>query len=137
MSPTSIIPIFGTSAIGHPGNAFADTTDALPKVFEILKKHDVTHVDSAQAYGDSEKILGELKAGTDHGFTIDTKWLGGYNFAEGGNSKENVLKDAKASVERLAIPHVDVFYMHSPDFKTPLKEYLPGVNEVYKAGLFK
>lgn len=49
-------------------------------------------------------------------------------------SKEMVIVAAKASLEKLQVQKVGVFYIHPPDFKTPLEDTLVGVNKAYKTG---
>ncbi|KAI8246917.1 hypothetical protein K4K57_006205 [Colletotrichum sp. SAR 10_99] len=48
-----------------------------------------------------------------------------------------MLSSARQSIETLAIPQVDVFYLHAPVLNTPLEETLAGINDAYKAGLFR
>ena len=64
--------IFGGGSIGF-ANVFSEYRDAegAIKALSILKKGGVTLIDTA---GRSEAIIGEIKAGTDLGFTIDAKW---------------------------------------------------------------
>ncbi|KAI9740319.1 MAG: hypothetical protein M1834_004898 [Cirrosporium novae-zelandiae] len=113
-----IKPVFGTSSIGDPKSLWGKSDENILEAFSILKKHGVNKLDSAQAYHGSEQKLGALKARTEHGFAIDTKWPG-------------------ESLEKLQVKWVDIFYIHSPDFKTPLEDTLAGVNEAYKSGIFQ
>merc|ERR1711939_673655 len=78
----------------------------------------VTTIDSAQLYGESEKRLGELKAGDR--FTIDTKWLGGWT--PGSATKEGIITSARESIKKLGVKQVDIFYIHAPDSKTDIEE---------------
>lgn len=111
------------------------------KLLDLLLAKGVKTLDTAQLYGDgaSESTIGELKA-FDKGFTIDTKWIGGWQ-GKSWATKENIIKSTKESYERLGVKkgqhEVDIFYIHSPDLWTPFEETLEGVNEVYKAGGFK
>ncbi|RMD40362.1 hypothetical protein DV735_g4767, partial [Chaetothyriales sp. CBS 134920] len=124
--------VFGTAGVGNypPFN----TTETIQQAFQILEKHNVKNIDTAQLYGNSEKTLGEEKAGSK--FTIDTKWASGFNPAF-SPTKENIIKSAKESLEKLGVSQVDVFYIHAPDKNVPLEDTLAGVNEVYKSGAFK
>ncbi|KAI1608491.1 aldehyde reductase [Exophiala viscosa] len=131
MSSKSLTVVFGTASIGNSEPWTSD--EYVNEAFEILKKHGVKNLDSAQLYGKSEEKLGELKAGDK--FIVDTKWLGG--FTGKWASKENIVNTAKESIKKLGVKQVDIFYIHAPDKETPLEETLEGVNEVYKLGLFK
>jgi len=129
--------IFGGAAFANASNEHGDAEGAI-KACSILKKGGVTLIDTARAYGQSEAILGEIKAGTDLGFTIDTKWApSSFPRVVRPLTKENILSDAKDSIAKLGIKQVDVFYMHGPEKKVSFGEQLEGVNEVYKLGLFK
>lgn len=123
--------VFGTGAVGN--NEPFISEEYLNKIFSTLEAHKVTTLDTAQLYGNSEQRLGELHAGDR--FTIDTKWLGGWN--AGWATKDNIVSSAKESLKKLGVKQVDVFYLHSPDPDTPLEQTLEGVNEVYKTGAFK
>jgi aflatoxin B1 aldehyde reductase len=131
MASQGIKVVFGAAAIGNrePWNS----PEYVNKAFDILLKHGADTLDSAQLYGESEKFLGELKAGDK--FIIDTKWMGGWN--AGWATKDNVVTSGKSSIEKLGVKEVDIFYLHCPDAKTDLEETLAGVQEVYKTGVFK
>ncbi|OAL30855.1 hypothetical protein AYO20_08548 [Fonsecaea nubica] len=131
MAPQGIKVVFGTAAVGNREPWIAE--DYLNKSFSTLLAHGCTVLDTAQLYGESEKRLGEVKAGEK--FTIDTKWQGGWQ--TGWATKENIVNSAKQSIEKLGVKQVDIFYIHSPDAAVPLEETLAGVNEVYKTGVFK
>lgn len=131
MASEGIKVVFGAAPIGNREPWIAE--DYVNKSFETLLKHGCNVLDSAQLYGESEKRIGELKAGEK--FVIDTKWKGGW--MPGGANKDEIVNSAKDSIQKLGVKQVDIFYIHCPDAKTPLEETLAGVNEVYKTGVFK
>jgi len=131
MSSEGIKVVFGAAAIATREPWIAP--DYSEKAFQVLLKHGVNTLDSAQLYGNSEKGIGELNAGDR--FIIDTKWKGGWQ--PGWATKENIVTSAKESIEKLKVKQVDIFYIHCPDAKTDLEETLAGVQEVYKTGVFK
>ena len=100
MSSEGLNVIFGGAAIGN-SEPWIDEA-YLNEAFKILESHGVTTIDSAQLYGESEKRLGELKAGDR--FTIDTKWLGGWT--PGSTTKENIVNSAKESIKKLGVKQV-------------------------------
>jgi len=122
--------VFGGAAV-RAGRGF-NTPEQLAEVFDILEKGDCPTIDTATLYAESEELLGNAGAGKR--FTIDTKHQGG--FVKGYAKKENVIKDAENSKKKLGC-NVDVYYIHAPDYETPLEETLEGINEVYKTGFFK
>jgi aryl-alcohol dehydrogenase-like predicted oxidoreductase len=126
--------VWGSASIGIVP-FFADDNN-IADILKIVKKHGA-RVDTAQAYGNSEAKLGEFKAGTELGLSIDTKWALGFKLGEGPGTREGMLQSAKESIERLAVPQVDIFYIHAYDSTFPLEPMLAGVNDAYNVGLFK
>ena len=127
---TGLQAIFGGGAI-RSDRGF-HSSDLLVQAFQIMKDNNCNTIDTAALYGESEQILGENKAGDK--FVIDTKTRGG--FGEKGATKDFIVSEAKHSKEMLGCD-VDVYYIHGPDYKTPLEDTLAGINEVYKMGFFK
>ena len=122
--------VFGAFSV-QPNFAFGDPK-VTKQLFSLLKEHGVTTLDTAEIYGESESTLGAIDAGAS--FTVDTKSPGGFIK---GRSGADIVSGAKASLKRLHMSQVDVFYMHSPDASIPLEETLEAINEIHKAGLFK
>ncbi|CAD0096552.1 unnamed protein product [Aureobasidium mustum] len=127
MSESGIKTVFGGATVGRAFKTVEDCHD----VFKTLKAFDVETIDTAQLYGESEKILGEAKAGEQ--FIIDTKTPGG--FAPQNNTPDIITKNGHESSKILGA--IDVFYIHSPSQSEPNAEVLSAVNELYKAGVFK
>ncbi|KAK3686807.1 hypothetical protein LTR37_019440 [Vermiconidia calcicola] len=124
-----ITPIFGGAGI-NPGRGMEGE---LPKVFQTLEKGGCNHIDTAALYGESEKLLGEAKAGDK--FILDTKTKGGFG-GNGHANKDNIIEEGNNSKKMLG-SNVDIFYVHAPDPDTPIENTLEGVNEIYKTGFFK
>ena len=137
MSPKGLELVFGAAGLGNEreGNALKEES-AIIEVFGILKKHGVKKLDTAQLYGNSEAVLGRIKAGTENGFVLDTKWIAGWT-GEPWATRDKIVTTAKESLDRLGVKQVDIFYMHSPDTKVPFEESLKGIDEVYRSGAFK
>lgn len=122
--------VFGGATLGS--KPFEDPS-TVKEVFSTLKANGITTIDTAQLYGDSEKTLGEAHAGDS--FTIDTKSFGGFKKGE-ALKPEALSKEAHASLERLQMKKVDIFYIHAPDPTLAPSTYLPTINDLYKEGLF-
>jgi len=131
MSSQGLKVVFGAATLGN--REPWDSPEYAEKAFKIMLDNGCNTLDSAQLYGESEKFIGQVKAGDK--FVIDTKWKGG--FQPGLAAKENIVKTGKESIEKLGVKQVDIFYIHAPDAQTPLEETLSGVNEIYKSGAFK
>jgi len=135
---TNLKLIWGTAFIAAKESFWSDESHLL-EGFSLLKKHNVTTLDTAQLYNGSEEYLGTVGAGTTHDFVIDTKWIGGFtkNKDLAVQTTEHYLNTAKESIKKLGVPQVDIFYIHAPAYHAPIEPILKGVNEAYKAGLFR
>jgi aflatoxin B1 aldehyde reductase len=123
--------IFGGGGI-NPGSAFPDIP-SIKAALKVLQDNGVKNIDTAQLYGESERLLGEANAGDD--FIIDTKCRGGF---DAGNAlKPEVLtKLAHESIEKVKVKKFDIFYIHAPDATISPEVYLPAINDLYKEGIF-
>jgi aryl-alcohol dehydrogenase-like predicted oxidoreductase len=129
--------VLGTASFGdEKGSWWNEFDDHILQAFSLLKKYGHNKLDSAQAYAGSEAKLGSLQAGPHHGLTIDTKWRGGWAREPNANTADNILATAKDSLQKLAVPSVEIFYIHAPIYDHPLEDTLSGVNAAHKAGLF-
>lgn len=132
--PHAIDVIFGGTRIGNRPLFMPDNN--LGDFFDILAKHGVTVIDTAQCYGNSEATLGQIKAGDR--FTIDTKWSPA-SWGESGwgwATTANIIDSGAESIKKLGVA-ARVFYLHKADPKTPIAETLLGVNELFKRGAFQ
>jgi aflatoxin B1 aldehyde reductase len=85
--------------------------------------------------GRGESALGDSGA-TDGRFIIDTKNYGGWRPGQ-SLKRENLIKAATESLERLKTKQVDIYYIHGPDDSIPPSEWVPVIDELHKKGLFK
>ena len=104
----------------------------------------ITHFDLANNYGpepgSAEKNLGkilreELSAYRDE-LIISTK--AGYTMWDGPygdwGSRKYLLASLDASLKRLGLDYVDIFYHHRPDPETPLEETMGALAQAVKSG---
>jgi len=104
----------------------------------------ITHLDLANNYGpppgSAEALLGrwlrdEMAAHRDE-LLISTK--AGYVMGPGpygdGGSRKYLLDSLDASLKRLGLGHVDIFYHHRPDPQTPLDETLGALDFAVRSG---
>ena len=104
----------------------------------------ITHFDNANRYGPpfgwAESVLGnvlhaELAAHRDE-ITISTKAgnpIGDHPYATGG-SRKHLLDAVEASLRRLGVDNVDVFYHHRHDPDTPLDETVSALADIARQG---
>lgn len=106
--------------------------------------HGITHFDLANNYGpeagSAEKNLGlilkENFAGYRDELIISTK--AGYGMWEGpygdGGSRKYLLSSLDASLRRLGLDYVDIFYHHRMDPETPLEETMGALAQAVHSG---
>ena len=105
----------------------------------------ITHFDIANNYGRPEpgsaeknfgKILREDMSAYRDEMIISTK--AGYHMFDGpyGNlgSRKYLLASLDASLKRLGLDYVDIFYHHRPDPDTPLEETMGALDSAVKSG---
>jgi aryl-alcohol dehydrogenase-like predicted oxidoreductase len=126
------------------GNVFGWTIDE-QRSFEVLDAYveaGGNFIDTADMYGrrgaggagESERIIGRWMAarGNREQLVIATKV--GMSADAPGLSRENIRRGIEASLERLGIERVDLYYAHRDDPDTPLEQTLAAFGELIEEG---
>ena len=101
----------------------------------------VTHVDTADVYGTgrSEELVGKAIEGRRDEVVLATK--GGILFGEYGSGINNdpaYLRGAlERSLKRLNVDHVDLYYIHRHDGKTPTEDAFGALMDFKREGLIR
>ena len=100
----------------------------------------VTFLDTADMYGPftNERLVGQAIEGRRDEVVLATKF-GNVRDEQGTNlgidgSPEYVHKACDASLQRLGIDHIDLYYQHRVDTKVPIEETVGAMAELVKAG---
>ncbi|CAL66088.1 aldo/keto reductase [Christiangramia forsetii] len=137
-----------TAPIIFGGNVFGWTANE-KESFELMDQFldmGFNMIDSADVYsrwakgnsgGESESIIGKyMKArGNRHKLTIATKV--GSSMQQGGDkniSKTHILKAVEDSLRRLQTDHIDLYFTHWDDDKTPVEETLEAYQKLIDQG---
>jgi aryl-alcohol dehydrogenase-like predicted oxidoreductase len=108
------------------------------RTLDFCVDHGVNFIDTANVYnkGESEKITGNWLAKNRSKVVLATKVFGKMGEAadERGLSKAAILKAIDASLERLRTDHVDLYYLHRPDYAVPIEESLEAMESLVKVG---
>lgn len=120
------------------GNVFGWTADEAASfaVLDAYAEAGGNFIDTADLYasGESERIIGRWLArrGRRDDMVIATK----VGMAAGmkGLAAGNVRAAAEASLRRLGVDHIDLYYAHRDDPDTPLEETLGAFDELVRAG---
>src|SRR5258708_4700768 len=102
----------------------------------------VTFFDTAEVYGPftNEELVGEALAPFRDNVVIATKFGWEANPADGGkwntsNSRpEHINKVAEASLKRLKVDAIDLFYQHRVDLNVPIEEVAGGGEQLTPPG---
>ena len=91
--------LFGAAAIGNVSQADADRT------MELIRDHDINHIDTAASYGDAELRLGPWMAEHRSEFFLATK--------TGERTRDSAYAEISRSLERLRTDQVDLIQLHN------------------------
>ncbi len=128
----------GTMTFGKEWGWGADREESR-KIFDTFIEAGGNFLDTANRYteGTSEKLVGEFAKSERDRFVIATK----YTMSErpddpngGGNQRKTMVQALEGSLKRLGMDYVDLFWVHSWDFMTPIDEVLRGLDDLVRAG---
>ena len=102
-------------------------------------------VDTADSYsgwvpgnrgGESEEIIGEWlrRRGRSDDVVVATKVGNGYSDFPAGVSAQKVVDGCEASLRRLGVEAIDLFYVHRDESAVPLEETLGALDGLVRAG---
>lgn len=119
---------------------FGSQTDeaAARRMVDRCLESGVNFFDTANVYNDgqAEMILGKALAGRREKVVLATKACNKMGDApdDRGLSRAALHKAIDASLKRLGTDYVDVYYLHLPDYSTPIEETLAAMDELVRAG---
>src|SRR5260370_28439930 len=118
---------------------FGSQTDqaTAARMVDLCLDRGVNFFDTANVYnnGASETILGEVLKGRRDRVILASK--AGSQPAEPDAaplSRKAILANIDASLRRLQTDYLDLYYLHLPDYQTPIKETLEAMDQVVRAG---
>ena len=125
-------------AYGHAGDK-----KEMISVIRSAVERGVTFFDTAEAYGPfiNEELVGEALAPFRGQVVIATKF--GFKFGPDGKQTgqdsrpEHIRQVAEASLKRLRVDAIDLFYQHRVDTSVPIEDVAGTVQELIKAGKVK
>ena len=101
----------------------------------------ITSIDTADVYGTgrSEELVGKAIKGRRDKIMLATK--GSILFGENGSGVNNdpayLRKALQASLQRLNVDHIDLYYIHRHDGKTPVEDSIGEVSRFKDEGLIR
>ncbi|MGY8914289.1 MAG: aldo/keto reductase [Flavobacteriales bacterium] len=133
--------VFGGNVFGWTANE-KESFDLMDRLLDM----GINMIDSADVYsrwaegnsgGESESIIGKYMKdrGNRHELTITTKV--GSSMQQGGDkdiSKTHIFKAVEDSLRRLQTDHIDLYFTHWDDNKTPVEETLEAYEKLIDQG---
>jgi aryl-alcohol dehydrogenase-like predicted oxidoreductase len=133
------IPAIGLGCMGMVGwYGERDDAEAGATINRALELG-INHLDTAAVYQDgaNERFVGECIHGRRKDVFLATK-CGLSRAADGtlaaDNRPETITASCDASLQRLQVDHIDLFYLHRIDARIPLEESMGAMGELVKAG---
>jgi len=113
------------------------------QVFDAFMEAGGNFIDTANTYGDgaSEAFLGEFMAADRHRVVLSTKYTG--RFANGqanvdvnraGSHRKSMVRAVEESLKRLKTDYIDLLWVHSWDFLTPVEEVMRALDDLVRQG---
>jgi aryl-alcohol dehydrogenase-like predicted oxidoreductase len=123
----------GTMMFGGP----TDERDSTRIIHHALDAG-INFLDTANVYngGESERVTGRAIRDRRDRVVLATKVRSamGEGPNAGGTSRVAILREVDASLQRLGTEWIDLYYLHSPDYSTPLEESLGALDDCVRAG---
>jgi aryl-alcohol dehydrogenase-like predicted oxidoreductase len=127
------IMTFGAKDWGTP-------EDEAARIYGLFRDAGGNFIDTANeiyAEGRAEEILGRLVVGHRQEIVIATKYsdaLPGRDPNAAGNHRKSMIQSVERSLKRLGTDYVDVLWIHSWDYFTPVAEIMRGLDDLVRAG---
>jgi aryl-alcohol dehydrogenase-like predicted oxidoreductase len=123
----------GTMMFGGPTSE-ADATRIIHQALDL----GINFLDTADIYhrGESERVVGRAIADRRDQWILATKGRGpmGEGPNDQGASRLHLMQALEASLRRLGTDYVDLYYVHTPDYQTPIDETLRTLDDMVRSG---
>lgn len=109
------------------------------KIFDAFIQQGGNFIDTANFYtnGTSEKLVGDFIAAERERFVVATKFtcnMRPEDINAGGNHRKNITQSLEASLKRLKVEYLDLYWLHAWDFTTPVEEVMRTLDDAVRAG---
>ncbi|MRX74368.1 aldo/keto reductase [Bacillus lacus] len=120
---------------------YGNTTEKETAIATIDKAYElgINSFDTANVYnrGEAEKVVGEaLRKYPRESYVLATKVFGvmGEGVNDSGLSRKHITEQLHASLQRLGLDYVDLYYCHRYDKETPIDETLRAIDDLVRQG---
>ena len=128
----------GTMTFGEEWGWGAPPEEAR-RVFDLFASRGGNFIDTANRYtdGTSEALVGELVAPDRGRFVVGSKYTISTRPDDpnaSGSHRKNIVQSLEASLRRMKLDYIDLYWMHEWDGVTPLEEILRAFDDLVRAG---
>jgi aryl-alcohol dehydrogenase-like predicted oxidoreductase len=130
VSPYGLGALMFATRVGNP-----DPEDSIRIIHRALDVG-INLVDTADAYGDSEEVVGRALLGRRDNVVLATKFSRpmGTDPNQQGASRRWIMTAVESSLRRLQTDHIDVYQMQRPDPDTDIGETLSALTDLVRSG---
>ncbi|MGV2829798.1 aldo/keto reductase [Myxosarcina sp. GI1(2024)] len=109
------------------------------RIYDTFREAGGNFIDTANVYtnGTSEQFLGEFISSEREAVVLATKYtngLGNSNPNGSGNQRKSMVQSVEGSLKRLNTDYIDVLWLHTWDFMTPVEEVMRAFDDLVRAG---
>ena len=130
VSPYALGALMLATQVGNP-----DPEDSARMIHKALDAG-INLVDTADAYGDSEEVVGRALKGRRDNVVLTTKFSRptGADPNQRGASRRWIMTAVENSLRRLQTDRIDVYQVHRPDPDTDIEETLSALTDLVRCG---
>ncbi|MGH3504515.1 MAG: aldo/keto reductase [Nocardioidaceae bacterium] len=130
VSPYALGTLMFATSIGNP-----DHDDSARIIHKALDAG-INVIDTADAYGDSEEVVGKALKGQRDNVVLATKVSRptGDDPNQQGASRRWIVTAVENSLRRLQTDHIDLYQIHRPDPDTDIEETLSALSDLIHSG---
>lgn len=130
VSPYALGTLMFATSVGNP-----DPDDSARIIHKALDAG-VNFVDTSDAYGDSEEVVGNALKGRRDTVVLATKFSRpmGDDPNRQGASRRWIMTAVEDSLRRLQTDHIDLYQVHRPDPTTDIEETLSALTDLIRSG---
>jgi aryl-alcohol dehydrogenase-like predicted oxidoreductase len=130
VSPYALGALMLATQVGNP-----DPEDSVRMIHKALDAG-INLVDTADAYGDSEEVVGRALKGRRDNVVLTTKFSRptGADPNQRGASRRWIMTAVENSLRRLQTDRIDVYQVHRPDPDTDIEETLSALTDLVRCG---
>jgi aryl-alcohol dehydrogenase-like predicted oxidoreductase len=130
VSPYALGALMFATSVGN-----SDPADSARIIHKALDAG-INLIDTADAYGDSEEVVGQALKGRRDDVVLATKFgrPAGQDPNAQGASRRWITTAVENSLRRLQTDHIDLYQLHRPDPDTDLEETLSALSDLVHSG---